>query len=123
MLLFGCGSGSESGREAAHVEIREHDFKIAAPRSLPPGRQDMEVYNSGPDDHELIVVRASGKLPRRTDGITVNEDALDGETVGVLEAGLGERDLSVDLTPGRYEMFCNMQGHYMAGMHRSFRVG
>ena len=124
MLLLGCGSGSEPGRrDAARTEIWQRDFKIKAPGTLPEGPVDLEVYNQGPDDHELIVVRGSGRLPRRSDGLTIDEDALDSETVGALEPGLGERDLALDLWPGRYEMFCNMQGHYMAGMHRSFRVG
>jgi uncharacterized cupredoxin-like copper-binding protein len=25
--------------------------------------------------------------------------------------------LRVRLTPGRYEFFCNMSGHYLGGMH------
>jgi uncharacterized cupredoxin-like copper-binding protein len=68
-------------------------------------------------------VRASGPLPRRSDGLTVDEDAVESRTAGALEPGIGDRHLVVDLKPGRYEMFCNMQGHYLAGMHRSFRVG
>ena len=28
------------------------------------------------------------------------------------------RYLRVNLTPGRYELFCNMAGHYLGGMHR-----
>jgi hypothetical protein len=124
MFLFGCGSGSVSaGRASAQAGIRLRDFKITAPRTLPSGRVDLEADNAGPDDHELIVVRASGTLPRRSDGLTVDEEALDPETVGALEPGIGDRHLTIDLKPGRYEMFCNMQGHYLAGMHRSFRVG
>jgi uncharacterized cupredoxin-like copper-binding protein len=40
-------------------------------------------------------------------------------TAGVLEpAESGAlRDLSLKLHPGRYEVFCNMSGHFMAGMH------
>jgi uncharacterized cupredoxin-like copper-binding protein len=124
MLLVGCGSGSGRDSQAgAHATIRERDFKIAAPGRLPAGRLDLDVDNAGPDDHELILVRTSRPLPRRSDGLTVDEDAVDPSTVGALEPGLGERHLIVDLRPGRYEMFCNMQGHYLAGMRRSFRVG
>jgi len=38
---------------------------------------------------------------------------------GSLEpAGAGaHRALTVHLSPGRYVFFCNMEGHYMAGMH------
>ena len=124
VLLPGCGFGSDPSRDAAsQVQVRERDFKIRAPRTLPQGRIDLDVDNVGPVNHELIVVRTSGPLPRRTDGLTVDEEALDPETVATLEPGMGERHLTADLRPGRYEMFCNMQGHYLAGMRRSFRVG
>ena len=124
--IYGCGSDSGSGPSqpgAAHAQIGERDFKISAPRMLPPGKLDLSVDNTGPDDHELIVVRASGSLPRRADGLTLDEDAFEKQTVGVLEPGIGRRQLDVTLRPGRYLMFCNMQGHYLGGMHRAFRVG
>jgi hypothetical protein len=119
----GCGSGQRDDASARGVQVRERDFRIRAPRALHEGKVAFDVDNAGPVDHELIVVRASGALPRRSDGLTIDEDSLESRTVGVLEPGLGERQLTVDLRPGRYEMFCNMQGHYLAGMHRSFRVG
>ena len=122
LLLPGCGSGDVPDA-AGRAFIREKDFKIGAPPTLPAGKVDLSVDNTGPDDHELIVVRASGALPRRTDGVTINEDAIESETVGVLEPGIGNRHLVLSLRPGSYEMFCNMQGHYLGGMHRTFRVG
>jgi uncharacterized cupredoxin-like copper-binding protein len=124
VFIYGCGSGSGASRPAgAHVPIKERDFRISAPRTLSPGRVALSVDNAGPDDHELIVVRAPGSLPRRTDGLTLDEDAFEKQTVGVLEPGLGQRELDVTLRPGRYVMFCNMQGHYLGGMHHAFRVG
>jgi uncharacterized cupredoxin-like copper-binding protein len=47
----------------------------------------------------------------------VNEDEL--TSVGELsEVGSGTVDtLAIALTPGRYVFFCNMEGHYMGGMH------
>lgn len=122
--LYGCGSGSGAHSSGAgQAQVRERDFKISAPASLPAGKVDLSVDNTGPDDHELILVRTSKPLPRRGDGVTVNEDAVEGETVGTLEPGLGDRHLEVDLRPGRYVMFCNMNGHFLGGMHRDFRVG
>jgi uncharacterized cupredoxin-like copper-binding protein len=124
VFIYGCGSGSGASRPGgAHAQIEERDFKISAPRTLPPGRVSLSVDNVGPDDHELIVVRAPGSLPRRTDGLTLDEDAFEKQTVGVLEPGLGPRQLDVTLRPGRYVMFCNMQGHYLGGMHHAFMVG
>ena len=65
-----------------------------------------------------------GGLPLRTDGITISEEKLAPETAGGLEpAESGAvRDLSVQLRPGKYEVFCNMSGHFMAGMHAKLVV-
>jgi uncharacterized cupredoxin-like copper-binding protein len=80
----------------------------------------LRVRNHGPDRHELIAVRLEGGgLPLRRDGMTIDEDALQKATVGVLEPGASGsvRELHVSLRPGRYMLFCNMSGHYMGGMH------
>jgi uncharacterized cupredoxin-like copper-binding protein len=77
------------------------------------------VKNRGPDDHELIVVRADdGRLPLRGDGLTVDEEALERSAAGVLEPGDpgSLRTLDVHLVRGRYVLFCNMSGHYLGGM-------
>jgi uncharacterized cupredoxin-like copper-binding protein len=122
--IYGCGSGSGANPSGAgQARVGERDFRISAPASLPAGRVDLSIDNTGPDDHELIVVRTSKPLPRRGDGLTVNEEAIEGQTVGTIEPGIGARHLEVNLSPGRYVMFCNMNGHYLGGMHRQFRVG
>jgi uncharacterized cupredoxin-like copper-binding protein len=68
-------------------------------------------------------VRA-GALPLRSDGLTVDEDALERDTVGGLEAGKpGKlRTLRLHLVPGRYVLICNMTGHYLGGMHTALTV-
>jgi uncharacterized cupredoxin-like copper-binding protein len=124
VALYGCGSGSDTDQlSGPSARVKERDFKISAPATLPAGKVDLSVDNRGPDDHELIVARVSNRLPRRSDGLTVDEKALGSRAVGTLEPGIGERHLDVDLRPGRYVMFCNMQGHYLGGMVRTFRVG
>jgi uncharacterized cupredoxin-like copper-binding protein len=124
LALYGCGSGSGDHQPGGPTEqVRERDFKISAPATLPAGDVHLSVDNQGPDDHELIIARVSGPLPRRSDGLTVDEKAIDSQTVGTLEPGIGQRQLQVDLHAGRYVMFCNMQGHYLGGMARTFRVG
>jgi uncharacterized cupredoxin-like copper-binding protein len=42
-------------------------------------------------------------------------DALEPQEPGV-------HTLRVNLKPGRYELFCNMAGHYLAGMEAGFEV-
>jgi uncharacterized cupredoxin-like copper-binding protein len=126
LALAGCGAGSSSSAHVRVVRIGERDFHITAPRHLAPGRVRLEVANDGPDLHELIVVRdPSGTLPMRTDGLTVNEEALAPVELGSLEPGApgSLRALTVTLRRGRYEIFCNMDGHYMGGMHAVLVVG
>jgi hypothetical protein len=121
LAITACGSSSESHRAGTRVSVREKDFRIVLkPARVPAGRVDLRVDDVGPADHELIFIRAPrGPLPLRRDGLTVDEDALESVTVGVLEpAPPGTiRHLHATLRKGRYEVFCNMAGHYLGGMH------
>lgn len=102
------------------MNVTERDFRISvAPTHLSAGAVELSVHNRGPDNHELIVVRSHrAKLPLRADGVTIDEDALQATTIGALEPGAPGtvRRLRLHLTPGRYELFCNMAGHYLGGM-------
>jgi uncharacterized cupredoxin-like copper-binding protein len=84
----------------------------------------LRVHNDGPDHHELLVARSAHTLPLRSDGLTVNEEAIQHDEPGALEpAEAGAvRQLRVTLTPGRYVLFCNMAGHYLGGMHATLLV-
>lgn len=108
------------------MQVTEGDFEIAAtPSRVPAGDVLVSVQNTGPDNHELIVVRAAdGRLPVRTDGITVDEEALAKTTIGMLEPGEpgSTRELRVHLAPGHYELFCNMSGHFFGGMYTDLVV-
>lgn len=112
------------------MHVTERDFHIAASaRHIRAGAVDLSVRNQGPDDHELIVVREHPgtplPLPLRRDGVTLSEERLKPATVG---SGLGPgapgsvRRLRLNLTPGRYVLFCNMAGHYLGGMHTELWV-
>ena len=126
LLVAGCSSSGTkpSGTVASVVE---RDFKIRAQRyDLPAGKVDLSVKNDGPEAHELIVVRETDSgLPMRKDGLTVDEDAIEKQTLGALEPGQpgGERHLQLHLAPGRYMLICNMSGHYLGGMHAELAVG
>jgi uncharacterized cupredoxin-like copper-binding protein len=83
------------------------------------------VDNHGPDSHELLMARIDDSpLPLRRDGLTVDEEAVEHRAVGSLEPGEPEslRRLHVILKPGRYELYCNMSGHYLGGMHTTLVV-
>jgi uncharacterized cupredoxin-like copper-binding protein len=119
------GSDRPTPRGGTVVRVTERDFHIAAPRRVERGNVRISLRNRGPDHHELIVVRASSaRLPLRSDGLTVDEDAVEKQTVEAVEpypAG-GGHDLRVRLAPGRYQLLCNMSGHYLGGMHRELVV-
>lgn len=121
----GCGSGSHQA--AGHVvRVTERDFRISAPKHVRSGDLLLSVRNRGPDAHELIVVRdRSTRLPLRRDGSTVSEEKLEPRIAGALEPGQpgSRRTLRLHLPPGTYELFCNMSGHYLGGMHTKLVVG
>ena len=107
------------------VRVSERDFRISAPRQVSSGDLLVRVANRGPDEHELIVVRGAGtRLPLRSDGLTVNEEALKRVIESSLDPGApgAVRWLRLHLPPGRYTLFCNMAGHFMAGMHTDLMV-
>jgi uncharacterized cupredoxin-like copper-binding protein len=127
LALAGCSSGSShSASRAATVQVKERDFRIVvSPAKVHAGAVRLVVHNKGPDTHELLIVRSSRPdLPLRTDGLTINEAAVDRATVGVIEGkgpGMTE-ELVLHLKPGRYELFCNMAGHYLGGMRAQLVV-
>ena len=107
------------------MAVSERDFHISAPAVLSSGVVTLRVHNEGPDQHELIVVPGTlSSLPLRADGMTVDEEDLEASEPGSLEPGEpgSTRDLTVQLKPGHYVFFCNMEGHYMAGMHTEVEV-
>jgi uncharacterized cupredoxin-like copper-binding protein len=127
-LLASARAGGARAQKASQpvIGVAEKDFRITAPRRVRAGRLVLRVTNRGPDTHELFVVRASTvRLPVRPDGVTLDEDALHPRTAGTVDgipAGRS-RTLRVTLAPGRYVLFCNMAGHYLAGMHTELVVG
>lgn len=125
LFLVGC-SETDAASRAPHVlvHVTEKDFRIEVePRRIPAGEVELVVRNHGPDTHEVIMVRSGGSQPPlRRDGFTVDEEAL--QEVGAAE-GLdphGVERVRLHLAPGRYELFCNMAGHFMAGMHAELVV-
>ncbi len=124
-LAAGCGAQGHAHGGAPAVAVSERDFHIEAPATLRAGNYRLVVHNEGATDHELIIAPSpNGALPLRTDGLTVDEEAVERQEPGSLEPGKpgAVRSLEVHLAPGRYVLFCNMEGHYMAGMHSELVV-
>jgi Sulfocyanin (SoxE) domain len=105
------------------VNVLLEDFRVQADAAVvPAGTVSLRIRNQGPTSHEFIVVRtdrAPDKLPLQRDGLTVNEEAPGIDLLDEAE-GLDIDDrqtLVLDLTAGNYVMYCNLEGHYLGGMH------
>jgi uncharacterized cupredoxin-like copper-binding protein len=125
-ITGGCSAGQHGPSTAGAVlRVTEGDFHIKAPKRVSSSDVRLLVHNRGPDAHELIVLRArNSHLPLRPDGTTVDEEALERATVGILESGApgSVRQLLLHLPPGRYVLICNMSGHFLGGMHTELVV-
>jgi uncharacterized cupredoxin-like copper-binding protein len=115
-------TGSRARVQVVHV--KESDFRIQIrPKHVRAGVVRLVVENDGPVTHELLVARRrTSGLPLRSDELTVDEHAV--PTAGVVEGAHPGRvhELRLRLKPGRYQLFCNMAGHYLAGMHAELVV-
>jgi uncharacterized cupredoxin-like copper-binding protein len=117
--LTACSSGSsrEVRGTVVHVTVRDFHIKLE-PARIPAGDARLVIENKGPDTHELLVVRGDSALPLRKDGLTVDEDTIEPDTLATAEGeppGATEV-LRLRLRRGHYELFCNMAGHYLGGM-------
>jgi uncharacterized cupredoxin-like copper-binding protein len=124
-VLSGCSGRAATGSGFPVLRVSERDFRIKAPKVVRAGELRLRVRNQGPDTHELIVTRVGkGRLPIRTDGLTVDEDTLESVTAVTVEGFErgATREVRVHLLPGRYVLFCNMAGHYLSGMHATVIV-
>jgi len=110
------------------VKVLLDDFHVHRTNAaVPAGMVRFQLTNNGPSTHEFIVVRtnrAPDKLPLQRDGLTVDEE---GPGVAPVDEAEGldiadRRTLTLDLAPGHYVLFCNMEGHYLGGMHAAFTV-
>ena len=93
---------------------------------LKPDVVVFEVKNaSSNEDHELLLVKTDQppqSLPMKADGTGVDESLLPGlRELGDLHPGQS-LTTSVQMTPGRYLVFCNEPGHFKAGMYASITV-
>ncbi|MEV0690091.1 sulfocyanin-like copper-binding protein [Streptomyces sp. NPDC050388] len=105
----------------------------AAPSTVPAGTVSLRVVNAGAPTHEVVVLplragQTVGERPVGSDG-KVSEAGSLGEASRSCGGGAGDGITSgtagwttLPLRPGRYELVCNMPGHYAAGMYDEFDV-
>jgi uncharacterized cupredoxin-like copper-binding protein len=125
-LVASCGGGPANARGA--LVVRLEDFKVhLATGEAQPGAVIMHLINDGPSTHELNVDRTdlpADQLPLRADGLSVAEDSPLLTRMGsieVLQAG-DTAELDLELPPGHYVVYCNLEGHYLGRMYADLVV-
>jgi uncharacterized cupredoxin-like copper-binding protein len=125
------GSGGMMGR-ATTAPVRM--MRIATDRlSVPAGQVSLVAANSGSMTHELVILPLATGQPVGTRAVgadnRVSETGSLGEASRSCSAGAGEGIaagstgwVTVLLRPGRYELVCNIAGHYRAGMYAELDV-
>ncbi|MBC7644173.1 MAG: cupredoxin domain-containing protein [Thermoleophilia bacterium] len=89
--------------------------------TIPAGKIKFAVANTGKVLHEFVILK--NDTPDGAMTVTngkVSESTTVGE-IGDVEVGASKSG-SFQLTPGTYQLVCNIAGHYPAGMHRTFTV-
>ena len=128
LALLAASACSHPAPPGPQVRVALRDFQIGtSAATVRAGTVTFDVSSEGPTTHEFVVVRtelAPQSLPLSSDGITVNEDSLQLTHVGeVSDVDIDTSDtLTLHLAPGHYVLFCNLEGHYLAGMHTSLNA-
>jgi len=105
----------------------------ASPTTLTAGKVNFLVTNYGMRTHEVVVMpladgQSAGQRVVGPDG-KVDETGSLGEVSNNCASGAGDGIFSgsrgwntLTLTPGRYELICNLPNHYSAGMYQEIVV-
>jgi uncharacterized cupredoxin-like copper-binding protein len=101
--------------------------------SVPHGAVSFVATNLGSINHELVILplpanQIVGTRALRADS-TIDESTSIGEASNTCAAGTGEGIApassswtTLTLAPGRYELLCDIPGHYAAGMYTQLTV-
>lgn len=94
--------------------------------TIKSGKIEFDVVNNAiTESHEMVLVRltsADQSIPIVENKHRIDEGKLKtvGEVSGLKAGAHGK--LVANLRPGTYELLCNVQGHYEAGMHTLLKV-
>jgi hypothetical protein len=136
-LKVTAASGNATAEPTADATVTLSDYKFAINGPLAAGKHTIKVVNSGPQLHELELIRlAPGKTMK--DVGEFMEKAYQGKADGPPPADMlggvsaeptgGAAYFTADLTPGNYVMLCfipdakDQKPHLEHGMVKEFKV-
>ncbi len=135
-LLFSLTNKDQAPSASSTVNVTVKEYSVTAPPTALAGDVTFVVTNAGTMPHELLVVLSNvlpGQIPLTDSGDPpvpvasgadkISEDESVGETGGdPLEPGETRTFTVTDLASGKYQLLCNIAGHYRNGMWSEFRV-
>lgn len=136
-LTVTAASGTPAAEPSADVTISESDYKFDLPASIAAGNHTFKVVNSGPQPHEVEVIRlAPGKTMKDFGEFMAKAyaDKVDGPPPGDGLGGItamipgATEYFTANLTPGNYVMICFVpdakdgKPHSDHGMVKEFTV-
>jgi uncharacterized cupredoxin-like copper-binding protein len=105
----------------------------ATPATEPAGAVSLVVSNVGWRTHELVILPlaagavvgqrvpgSDGKVSETGSLAEASSSCGSGAGTGLTSGSVGW--VTVTLTPGRYELLCNLPNHYADGMHRELTI-
>ena len=125
-LMAACGIGGNSDGATVGVKLDEYKLQLAS-TSIPAGKVTFQISNEGKEKHEFVILRtdlALMSLPIDTSANKVQEEATGIVHVDEID-GLGpgeQKNLALNMKPGRYLLVCNYPGHVHGGMVAVFEV-
>ena len=120
-----CGGGDDTEGKRENVSLGEYSIKPAA-TSVPAGKVTFVVKDTGALAHELVVLKTdlAPQALKMLSPDKVDQDGS-GKVAGEVEdvkAGTTAPAVTLDLSPGKYVLLCNVEGHYALGMATAFEV-
>ena len=89
--------------------------------SVKAGPTRFIVANYGTMTHEMVVVKTNKTPKQLTEpNGTANESTSVGEAADLAPGQI--KEVTLDLTPGKYILVCNLPGHFAGGMYHTFVV-
>jgi hypothetical protein len=130
-----AGAQAQAAEPKADQTVTMKDFAFEMPTQVKAGPQTWKIVNSGPQIHELAVVKLSpGTTFQDLQAMLTSDTPMSGPPPWTDAGGMQALSqgltgwLSLDLEPGEYAAFCfvpdpaSMKAHFELGMMSGFTV-